>query len=518
MRRTPLLLCVGLLLWAVPPAGAADLPIYPTAHLPSHDYWSPAGSEGATVAGRFDDNAVPDVFVLVDGVPYLVRDVETLGFFHAATTTVNDIALWTGGAPNGRDAIVAVAAGGLLKLHYDDATGAVIETVLESSSAWCDLDFVRTGNLDGGGSPDVVGLAGTQYVLRRNLSDPLGATNVVSIPLAGHALGLVDLSGTGIPSVAIADSAGIKFYSWSGASQTTAFPAVIYRELRAVPKAGGGEFLAALATLPGTGSQLLYIGGTTIDSTLDLGDSLDFVSVAPIVFAPGTRHDLVLNCRGASELVVIRHTNSTPAYSTFNFTANFLVDSVDGVPEPNGTTNPTRTAPLITLDEDGDGDEAVFFFDDDVGVFRVVRNQLVDETEWRPGVEFDWHSPGEEPTIDIDWGIAAPVTVDPLATAIELIVYREPLTAGTADLTPYTTGSTTLTQLDPIGITVARDPEVPLKYIAVVRQVRRNAAGVEVRAWPTYTFDFTVAPIDGTDPVPVNGPVTRPTGGESTPP
>ncbi len=516
MSKVPL--SVALLALLSPSSLATGCPPYPPAALPTHDYWAPDGGEGRAVAGRFDDNAVPDVMVLVGGTPHLVRDVETLGYFEAAEGAVNDLALWPGGAPNGRDAVLAVGGEGLLRIHHDDAVGGLVTTVVEGSGVWVDAAFVRVGDVDGDGKLDAVGTNGSTVGVRPNVGS-VAATHSWATPKAGDALALVDLAGNGVDAIAIADDAGVTLYDATGDDTPTAFPAATYRELRPVPTPSGAELLSALTTLPSSGCQFVHIGGTTIDSSLLLGDILDFVSVAPVTFVPGAPTDLVGSCRNASELVVFRHTGSSPAYSIHNFASNLLIVTVDGAQQPNGTTSASRAATLVPLDTDGDADDALFVHDAASGVFRVIRNQLIDETAWRPAVTLNGFtlSGATAECVDISWTVSAPTTIEANATSLDWTLYRVPLPDEGPLFPVEVDADSTSTQGGALVTSLVRDPEETVDYIVVVRQVE-IAAGDEVAAWSALTFGFTVEPTDGGDPVPVNGPVTRPNGGEEEPP
>ena len=181
------------------------------------------GPIGRMLVGRLLDDEMPIVVALRGGVLVGIADPQRKSAFFVigAPRLFRDFAIHTG--TDGSDSLLGVTADGLFRYQHDpDAgdAGALVETAL-GSSIWNDATRVLTGDIDGLGGPDAIGLGASGSVLIQLLSGTGGSFTENSIPLPDVVYDFVvhDFFAGGDPEFVADTDYGLNVYDSAGVSQ-----------------------------------------------------------------------------------------------------------------------------------------------------------------------------------------------------------------------------------------------------------------------------------------------------------
>jgi hypothetical protein len=462
-----------------------------------------SGSFGRADSGSFTPDLYPDVVQLDGSQPVLLVDID-LGFAPIVIpVSANDVATLSGGHPAGLDAVAVVSAAGLELWWWDSGLSGLVSQSLNTTT-WAGAGTVRTADLDADGDQDLYGVAADGITVLTLLAGSGGsyvAGSSFVAPTAVDALEAVLWDADAPRELAVMTALGVEVRELDGTLINTFAAALPGGALCVLGQSGQSqERLAWITDHTGSGCQLLMtLSPLGSGDIIDLG-TLGAVAMVPTDYDLDGDDDVLISHRYSYDLLRIENQRSpaNPTGPTFiddpSEMQTFYADTPGAAPQ-------NEAWPVIA-DLDNDGDDDVAFAGEKYEKYIVFRGEAVLEDDQCVSVtptEYVVTSPGSHGQLDLT--LDAPLTTDPGATDLEIVVRRQ--ASSTSDMDSLAVGlqSVPLPASWPAPISI-QIPEGDCAFTAAyhieIRVVERDAGGAVVAAYPTHisTFSLLGAEVD----------------------
>lgn len=435
------------------------------------------GAYRRAIVGQLTDDRRADGVVMVGDQPILLYGP---GLYHGLINLplpANDAVFVPADSPAGNGAIALVSERGLELWRHDPVTASLsVQPV--AGSKWAGARRVTCADLDGNGTPELLGIGASGHEVLVTAALPLAA---FAMPAPVIDLEPIDWDGDGKCELAVLTEVAASIRSLDG-GLVKAFAGPL-------PTTGIAVFRDA--SLPVPRQRLaLFNSATGILRVADrfslsppLGADVTGVTDAAVAdFNLDGRDDLAFG-RITGDVLLLRNRGITATFATTP-DASLVLD-----PSPESAATDSVAVPAAA-DLDGDGDADLLMPDEATHTIAMLRNQHIDHAQHTPRIDAATYTYTAATQTGV---LTAQISPPPGAgsTPIEVVVWRQhdadaPV-ASTALmhilLKPTATGS-----LPPLQLTIGEDLLAPALYSIELRSFGMSSTGTGGATSPTAVY------------------------------
>ncbi len=461
-----------------------------------------SGPFGRCVSARLTPDAIPDAVVLDGLEPVVLIDADPRFAPFELPLAALDLDRVRGAGPGGRDALAVVDAGGLRLVRFDPPSWSFVVDPI-AAGAWAGARKVRAADLNGDGLDDLLGVAADGSTLLQLLAQGSPATfqSGGSAATAFEVRQMCTLQWNADPGleVAVLSNWGIQVLEPEGtllAQWPAVMPGGTMARLRQAGQATDRLAWITAWAPPAQQWLMTLAPGGAVNDLLDLGALDAFAAVGGDYDLDGD-DDLLVSHHFSNELIWFENQrgSSNPLGPSFALLQQQMTLFRVGPPGAGATLN--QAWPVVD-DLDSDGDLDLLYAAETSMTLELLRGEEVAEQAFVPSpTSGTWQVTSPSAPGHLILSFAAPPTLHPQATHLEVDVWRRPSLSGAFEASGILHQELALPASWPLQLDLAL-PETglgfPRIYAIELRQVQANAAGQVVRAFPPFCGYFAMDP------------------------
>ncbi len=340
-----------------------------------------------------------------------------------------------GAAPGGVDVILATTDAGLYTMQWDTSSGLFVGTPL-SGTKWIDARFIRTGDVDGDGNADAVGVAsdGKDILVSLGTGGGWGPTTSFSIVPTILDLCLLDFrQGAAAPEsgleIAVATTSGVRVFMEQGTRISRLHSSDPNDALTCVPRA---DLPDVLVWITGGGTEQVLVSlvddpeeGITPEFSIPLPlTNSNYVSVVAADTDDNGSIELLLTEAGLGEFTILQEVSGSEEPPEWNLVGSQTVSFAE-------STATLNDANVVVADFDGDtGSDIAIVSQDDESTYLWFQDggeELVGATQDLDQALFSF--------VEDEDGILSVHVVAPPSSHYRIVTFVQETPGGTCDPT-----------------------------------------------------------------------------------
>jgi hypothetical protein len=346
-----------------------------------------SGDAEKAVIGQLTDDATRDVAILQGDKIIVLHAPARQSSIYVADGPYTDLALLPGGGLSGRDALVAIAPTGLVRLHCDGSN--LEETLLASSDAWASAHFLQV-TPSASGSHVAAATLGGEVARGEYAGEIFTELELLRLGLYPLAFAALEFDASSGIEYALDDGAGLQIFSESGGLIHASIPnSSAAPQLLRLPEASSSYDALVWLTNVTPSAQMMGVIRTDAAPPYALYEPFMVIAwpVEELALADyfGDGHlDLLGVSAVDTALRVLKNQHALVSQPMYTFdiplagTFEFDATEVYGVG--------WSTAPALAvgdLDGDGDADPVLAGHAATSGMVEVLLSDGIDESAWR---------------------------------------------------------------------------------------------------------------------------------------